>query len=247
MARHGALELQEVKLVLAELLLGLGQLALGDGELAVAVLEDGVGAAEQGELGILVLGAAVHLGGQLAALHLELGKVVLSGIEALDECRALDRRHVRGVLGGLLLRAEIEHGLLGILHALTEEIAEGAALVELHAALLERGATCVCGLAEGVHPAVELGEHRTEQAELVAVLGQRQMAQAETEAFVAHGLRGLALQRADLAGDLGHDIGHAREILLRERELVHRLATLALVFGDAGGLLEHHAALLGLG
>jgi hypothetical protein len=86
-----------------------------------------------------------------------------------------------------------------------------------------------------------------ELAPLEVAVGEREVAEAEAEALVAHGLGGLAAERADLSGDLGDDVGDAGEVLLGEGELVHRLAALRLVFGDAGGLLEDDAALLGLG
>ena len=70
-----ALELKELELRLLDLLLMLGQLGLDDGELAVAILEDGVGAAEERQLELLVLRAGVHLGRQLVELHFEFAEV----------------------------------------------------------------------------------------------------------------------------------------------------------------------------
>ncbi len=54
-ARDDALDLEEMELLLAELLLEPGHVAFENGELAVAILEDGVRAAEQRKLRLLVL------------------------------------------------------------------------------------------------------------------------------------------------------------------------------------------------
>src|SRR5690606_3784788 len=61
------------------------------------------------------------------------------------------------------------------------------------------------------------------------------------------GLGGLAAERADLAADLGDDVGDAGKVLVGEREFLQGLLALRFVFGDAGGLFEDGAALLGVG
>ena len=55
--------------------------------------------------------------------------------------------------------------------------------------------------AEGGHTAVEPGERGAELTEVVIALRKRKVAQAEADALVAHGLRGLPLEAADLARD----------------------------------------------
>ena len=64
---------------------------------------------------------------------------------------------------------------------------------------------------------------------------------------VADRLLGLALERVDLAGDLADDVLEAREVLLGGAQPQLRLVPARVQPGDAGGLLEHAAALLGLG
>jgi hypothetical protein len=75
---------------------------------------------------------------------------------------------------------------------------------------------------------------------------QAELAIAMPEPLVADGLRSLAPHAADLPPDLAHDVRDAGHVLLGEGELVHGLPALALVLGDAGGLLEHRAPLLRL-
>ena len=58
---HHALSLQQGELLAAQLLLSPGQFAFENRQLAIAILEDGVGAAEQGKLHLLVLRAGVDL------------------------------------------------------------------------------------------------------------------------------------------------------------------------------------------
>ncbi len=235
-----------MELVGAELLLGLGQLALKNGQFAVAVLKYGVGAAEQAQLHLLVLCARVNLRGQFFQLHLEFGKVVPARRDALGKPGAPDLRQTGLVLGLFLLRTQVEHRLLGVLHPLVERAARVLLPVEGTGAFLERGAPCVGIAPEGGNAAVEFAQGGAELAVLKTALSEREVAQAEADALVAHGLGRLPLQAANLAGDLCDDIGHPRKILLGQREFAHRLAALALVFGDAGGLLEHDPALLGL-
>ncbi len=172
-----------------------------------------IGAAEQRELHLLVLRAGVHLRSQLAELHLEFTEVVLAGGEPVDEALTTDVRHVGGVLSLLALRAEIEDGLLCVLHALHQRRARGLLLVESAGLLVERGAAGVGLAAETGDAALEVGERGGELAPLEIALRQREVAEAEAEALVAHRLRGLAAERADLAGDFGDNVGDAREIL----------------------------------
>jgi hypothetical protein len=93
---------------------------------------------------------------------------------------------------------------------------------------------------------LEFAERGRELRVVEAAPREAEVAQAVVDALVAHGLRGLAAEAADLAGNFADHIGDAREILVGERELAEGLAALALVLRDACGLLEHGAALLGL-
>ena len=63
---------------------------------------------------------------------------------------------------------------------------------------------------------------------------------------VALGLRGLALERGEVALDLGDDVADAQQVLLRQLHLALGLLLPALELRDAGGLLDEEAAVLGL-
>ena len=73
------------------------------------------------------------------------------------------------------------------------------------------------------------------------------MAQPMAEPLVAHGLGCLAPQASNLAGHFADDVRDPGEVLLRQGQLVHGLAALAFVPGDARGLLEDGATVLRLG
>ena len=64
---------------------------------------------------------------------------------------------------------------------------------------------------------------------------------------VALGLRRLALERGEVALDLGDDVADAQQVLLRELHLALGLLLPRLELGDAGGLLDEQAPVLGLG
>jgi hypothetical protein len=66
------------------------------------------------------------------------------------------------------------------------------------------------------------------------------------ERLVAAGLGDLALERVHPALLLGEHVGNAQQVGLGVFEFAQRLLFLALELGDAGGLLEHRAAFLGL-
>src|SRR5436305_1715584 len=61
---------------------------------------------------------------------------------------------------------------------------------------------------------------------MVAAPGQREMPEAVVDALVPHGLGGLAAERTDLTRDFADHIDGAREILIRQREFLHRLRAL---------------------
>ncbi|OQB95849.1 MAG: hypothetical protein BWX86_01052 [Verrucomicrobia bacterium ADurb.Bin122] len=246
-ARHAAFELEQVELCLLEILLEFAELALDHGELAVAVLESGVGAAEQVELHLLVLRAGVDLFVELADLHLDFAEVGARRLQALGEAVALEVGHVGGVFGLLFLRTNVVHGLLRILHALVERGTLGAAALDGRLLRLQaRAARLGLGAQRG-DLCLQLAQGRAQLRVLPAAVREREMAEAVREALVAHGLRGLAAETADLAADLADDVGHAREILVGEPELLQGLAALRFILGDAGGFFEDGAALLGFG
>ena len=58
---------------------------------------------------------------------------------------------------------------------------------------------------------------------------------------VALGLRGLALERAEVPLDLGDDVADAQQVLLRQLHLPLGLLLPRLELGDAGGLLDEQA------
>ena len=76
---------------------------------------------------------------------------------------------------------------------------------------------------------------------------EAQVPQAMVQALVAHGLRRLPAEAPDLPADLADDIRDAREILIGQRQLAHRLAALAFVFRDAGGFFKHRPSFFRLG
>ena len=61
------------------------------------------------------------------------------------------------------------------------------------------------------------------------------------------GLRRLTLERTDVPLDLGDDVAHAQQVLLRELHLPLGLLLLRLELGDAGGLLDEHPPVFRLG
>ena len=137
-ARHRAFQLQQLEFRLLELLVLPAHFALHNGEFAVALLEHGVRAAEQVQLKLFVLGAAVHLRRHLAQLHFELGEVVAARLDPFIEPGFLDGGNAGLILRLLLLGAEIEDGLLGLLRALVEVAAPRLDLVQLALAGLQR-------------------------------------------------------------------------------------------------------------
>ena len=96
---------------------------------------------------------------------------------------------------------------------------------------------------------VDLGGHFGDGAVQVEVgaVGEVGVEDAEIlhEGLVAAGLACLALERSDLALDLLDDVGDAEEVRLGVFELAESLFLLGLVLGDACGLLEDGAAILG--
>ena len=72
-----------------------------------------------------------------------------------------------------------------------------------------------------------------------------QLALLLLERLVAAGGRGLALQVPELLLDLVAQVGETREVLARVPDAALGLAAALLVAGDAGGLLEERAHLVG--
>ena len=88
------------------------------------------------------------------------------------------------------------------------------------------------------HLAIELRQRRRQLGVLVPAPRQRKVPQTVAEALEAHRLRRLPAEAADLPGNLPDHVGHAGQVLIRQRELLHGLATLRLVFRDARRFLE---------
>src|SRR5690606_19714069 len=154
---------------------GLGQFALDDGQLAIAVLEDGVGAAEERKLHLLVLRAGVHLRGQFAELHFEFGEILFAGFKTLGEAGALHLGEAGLVLGLLLLRTKIKDSLLGVLHALGERSTFGLLFVERTGLFFERGTTSLGITAQSAHATVEFSERGAQPLPLMMTMGEREL------------------------------------------------------------------------
>ena len=244
--RHGALELQKVELGLLEQLLLPAEFALDDRELAVALLENGIGTAEQIQELLLVGGAAVHLRAHLPQLHLEFRQVVAARLDALLEAGPLDPGETGLVLRLFLLGTQVEGGLLRVLQALVVVAAARLELVQVALAHVERRTMRFGRGPQAGDVGLQPRDRGAELAALPSAVRQAEMAEPETEPLVTHRLRGLAAQAADLAADLGDDVGDARQVLVGQGELAERLPALALVARDARRLLEDRAALLGL-
>ena len=164
--------------VVLQLLFELGGLGFDHRELAVAVLEHGVGAAEQGELHLFVLRAGVDLRGQLVELHVELAQVGARSLQAVGKPGAFNHRKVGGILGLFLFRAQIENRLLGLLHALVELGAAGFLALEGGLLLLQVGAAGLGGGAQLNDLLLQMRQGRADLSVVVTVMGQREVAQA---------------------------------------------------------------------
>ncbi len=242
--RDRAFHLQQLELGLIKLLLQPRELTLGDSQLPVALLVGGVAAAEQFQLLLLVLRSRVGLRRNLAQLHFQLVDAATGGSQAVLKAGPFDLSEIGPVLRGLALRAHVEHRLLRILHALPKTAPQSAPFgqrvllgVEPRAALVSRGA-------QSGHPALEVGEGRGQFGVLTPAPREREVPQPVAEALVTHRLGGLPAEAADLAGNLPDHVGHAGKILIRQRQLLQRLAPLRLVLGNTGRLFEHRTALL---
>ena len=109
------------------------------------------------------------------------------------------------------------------------------ARVETHALgaeSLERGAL-LCELGRVAKP----GLARDDQLERALLRAQL---------LVAIGLRGLAIERRDLAAQLDQDVVHAQQVLLGRAQLGFGLLAPLAVLPDPRSLLEDHAPVLGL-
>jgi hypothetical protein len=100
---------------------------------------------------------------------------------------------------------------------------------------------------EGERLRVEVADADVGRGEAAARDEQVEAAQAVAQLAVLLGLAGLALERADLAFDLADHVGQAQQVGVGLFELVERLLAVGLELGDAGGLLEDAAPVLGLG
>jgi hypothetical protein len=218
-----AVKLELLELCLLQVAVELAELAVRDRELAVVLLVDGVAAAEEAELELLVLGTRVDLGRHLAQLHLEFAERVPGPLEPVAEPRPPDPGHVRRVLGVLLLGPEVKDRLLGVLHPLVEPAAVGLARLEAGLLAVE-GAPAFLGLgAQARERDLEGCDRFREPAVLQGAPGEAQVAQTVAEPLVAHRLRRLALQAPDLPADLADHVGDAGQVLVRQRELAHGL------------------------
>ncbi len=72
-------------------------------------------------------------------------------------------------------------------------------------------------------------------------------AQLVAHLLIALGLAHLTLQRANLPLHFAQDIGLAQEVLLGLLDFAQGVLAVGLELGDAGGLFEYGAAVLGLG
>ena len=80
----------------------------------------------------------------------------------------------------------------------------------------------------------------------MTAVSERQVAQAEADALKTHGLGRLPFEGPNLTGDLIDHVRDARQILLRQRQLVHGLTALALIFCNPRRFLEHDPPFLWL-
>ena len=92
---------------------------------------------------------------------------------------------------------------------------------------------------------VQLAEARVEGRQAAAGDENVERAQLVLQLLVAARLAGLALQGTDLALDLADDVGQAQQVGLGLLQLAQGLLAVGLELGDAGGLLEDAAAILG--
>ena len=244
--RHRALELEQLELRLVELLLEPGQLALDDAELAIALLEDGIAAAEQLELRLLVGRTRIHLRRDFAQLHFDFAERVARRRQPVLEAAALDLRQVGRIFRRLALRAQVEHRLLRILHALIQPAAMRPLLGQRGLLRFKILPALVRRRPQRRHLRVQLAKRRGQLRVMIAAPGKRQMTQPVIEPLVTHRLRRLAAETADLPAHLADHVGDARHVLVRQRELLQRLTPLRLVLRDAGRLFEDRAPLLGL-
>ncbi len=81
-----------------------------------------------------------------------------------------------------------------------------------------------------------------------AQVKQRRLGLADVlrQRAIAHGLAGLALKRVDLAGELADHVLQPRQVLLGRTQPQLGLVAPGMKSGDARGLFQHAAALLGL-
>ena len=193
-------------------------------ELAVDVLELGGGA------------AALMLGAREGAAHLG---------EARDHVAPLllEQAHVA---------ADTAYDVLHMAALLAQVADEQPLLLEHHLQLLELAlllAEPVAGEFEGcvalLGPALQVGPGGLEAAQLVDGEDLGELAGARGELAVLARAVDLALEGLQLPPDLAVDVAGARQVLVHGGDLAGRALPAALVLGDAGGLLDEAAALLG--
>ena len=79
---------------------------------------------------------------------------------------------------------------------------------------------------------------------MIATPREAEMPQPKTQPLIPHGFGGLPAQAANLPAYFTDDVSDTREVLVRESQLAHRLATLTLVLRYPGSFLENGPALL---
>ena len=86
---------------------------------------------------------------------------------------------------------------------------------------------------------------RLQRTQLIDGQHLRKLVRARGQLFVLARAIDLTLQRPQLAGNLLIDVAGTRQVLVHRLNLFERTLLAALVLGDAGGLLDEGAALLG--
>ena len=86
---------------------------------------------------------------------------------------------------------------------------------------------------------------RLQRTQLIDGQHLRKLVRARGQLFVLARAIDLTLQRSQLTGDFLIDVASTRQMLVHRLNLFERTLLAALVLGDAGGLLDEGAALLG--
>ena len=86
---------------------------------------------------------------------------------------------------------------------------------------------------------------RLQRTQLIDGQHLRKLVRARGQLFILARTIDLTLQRSQLTGDFLIDVAGTRQVLVHRLNLFERTLLAALVLGDAGGLLDEGAALLG--